>query len=164
MLVAGPRAAGKTALLRDAARLLAEQVDVLVVDPDGELGGCGDAPHPALGAARLTTVPTAATAPLGSQLLMMLRHHRPEVLVIDDIDVWCGDATAEVLSRATAAGVHILCGATVQGTLLLAAASGFVGEGAAATISHAWQHFTGAIELSITHEISMHNLLQLNVV
>ncbi len=55
MLVAGPRAAGKTALLRDATRLLAEQVDVLVVDPDGELGGCGDALHPALGAARLTT-------------------------------------------------------------------------------------------------------------
>src|SRR5215213_6252144 len=52
VLILGRPGVGKTTLLREAARILAEQKRVVIVDTSNEIGGDGDVPHPAVGKAR----------------------------------------------------------------------------------------------------------------
>ena len=52
ILLLGKPGVGKTTLLREAARVLAEKKRVVVVDTSNEIGGDGDIPHPAIGRAR----------------------------------------------------------------------------------------------------------------
>src|SRR3990170_1431112 len=51
-LILGRPGVGKTTLLREAARILAEKKRVVIVDTSNEIGGDGDVPHPAVGRAR----------------------------------------------------------------------------------------------------------------
>ncbi len=46
-LILGRPGVGKTTLLRESARILAESKRVVVVDTSNEIGGDGDVPHPA---------------------------------------------------------------------------------------------------------------------
>src|SRR5512141_1969542 len=52
VLILGRPGVGKTTLLREAARILAENKRVVIVDTSNEIGGDGDVPHPAVGKAR----------------------------------------------------------------------------------------------------------------
>ena len=52
LLMLGPPGVGKTTMLREAARVLAEDKRVVIVDTSNEIGGDGDVPHPAVGRAR----------------------------------------------------------------------------------------------------------------
>jgi energy-coupling factor transporter ATP-binding protein EcfA2 len=52
ILILGRPGVGKTTLLREAARILAESRRVIIVDTSNEIGGDGDVPHPAVGKAR----------------------------------------------------------------------------------------------------------------
>ena len=52
ILILGRPGVGKTTLLREAARILAESKRVIIVDTSNEIGGDGDVPHPAVGKAR----------------------------------------------------------------------------------------------------------------
>ncbi|MGE5250657.1 MAG: AAA family ATPase, partial [Bacteroidota bacterium] len=58
VLILGRPGVGKTTLLREAARILAESKRVVVVDTSNEIGGDGDIPHPAIGRARRMQVMT----------------------------------------------------------------------------------------------------------
>ena len=51
---------GKTTMLREAARVLADDLGkrVIVVDTSNEIAGDGDIPHPGIGTARRMQVPT----------------------------------------------------------------------------------------------------------
>ncbi len=51
-LLMGRPGVGKTTMLREAARVLAEKKRVVIVDTSSEIGGDGDIPHPAVGRAR----------------------------------------------------------------------------------------------------------------
>jgi stage III sporulation protein SpoIIIAA len=59
ILMMGRPGVGKTTLLREAARVLADDLRkrVMIVDTSNEIGGDGDIPHPAVGRARMQ-VPT----------------------------------------------------------------------------------------------------------
>jgi stage III sporulation protein SpoIIIAA len=46
VLLLGPPGVGKTTMLREAARVLAESKRVIIVDTSNEIGGDGDVPHP----------------------------------------------------------------------------------------------------------------------
>lgn len=83
VLILGRPGVGKTTLLREAARILAESRRVVIVDTSNEIGGDGDVPHPAVGRARRmqVKVPTQQH----EVMIEAVENHNPEVIVIDEI-------------------------------------------------------------------------------
>ncbi len=83
ILMMGPPGVGKTTMLREAARVLAERKRVVIVDTSNEIGGDGDVAHPAIGKARRMQV----SRPDRQHEVMIeaVENHNPEVIVIDEI-------------------------------------------------------------------------------
>ncbi len=84
MLLGGP-GVGKTTMLREAARVLADDFSkrVIIVDTSNEIAGDGDIPHPAIGHARRMQVTTPAKQ--HAVMIEAVENHMPEVIVIDEI-------------------------------------------------------------------------------
>src|SRR5260221_1342624 len=83
VLILGAPGVGKTTMLREAARVLAEAKRVVIVDTSNEIGGDGDVPHPAIGRARRMQVAKPTLQHEG--MIEALGNHNPEVIVIDEI-------------------------------------------------------------------------------
>jgi stage III sporulation protein SpoIIIAA len=83
ILLLGRPGVGKTTVLRETARILADQNRVVIVDTSNEIAGDGDIPHPAIGRARRMQVAT----PLLQHEVMIeaVENHNPQVIVIDEI-------------------------------------------------------------------------------
>ncbi len=85
VLLLGRPGVGKTTMLRETARVLADELRkrVVVVDTSNEIAGDGDIPHPAIGRARRMQVatPTAQHA----VMIEAVENHMPQVVVIDEI-------------------------------------------------------------------------------
>src|SRR5438067_12326539 len=78
ILLLGKPGVGKSTLLREMARVLADDLDkrVIVVDTSNEIAGDGDIPHPGIGRSRRMQVST----PLGQHAVMIeaVENHMPE--------------------------------------------------------------------------------------
>jgi stage III sporulation protein SpoIIIAA len=113
LLLLGRPGVGKTTLLREAARLLADDVGkrVIVVDTSNEIAGDGDIPHPGIGRARRMQVPSPTEQ--HAVMIEAVENHMPEVIVIDEIGT-----EAEALAARTIAerGVQLI--ATAHGNTL----------------------------------------------
>ncbi len=84
ILLLGRPGVGKTTLLREAARVLADQKKrVVIVDTSNEIGGDGDIPHPAIGRARRMQVRTPSLQ--HEVMIEAVENHMPEVIIIDEI-------------------------------------------------------------------------------
>lgn len=83
ILILGKPGVGKTTMLREAARILAQKHRVVIVDTSNEIGGDGDVPHPAVGAARRMQVPKPSLQ--HEVMIEAVENHNPEVIVIDEI-------------------------------------------------------------------------------
>ena len=85
ILIMGRPGIGKTTMLREAARVLADDVGkrVVVVDTSNEIAGDGDIPHPAIGKARRMQVRTPSLQ--HEVMIEAVENHMPQVIVIDEI-------------------------------------------------------------------------------
>src|SRR6476620_9436004 len=85
ILIMGRPGIGKTTMLREAARVLADDLDkrVVVVDTSNEIAGDGDIPHPAIGKARRMQVRTPSAQ--HEVMIEAVENHMPQVIVIDEI-------------------------------------------------------------------------------
>jgi stage III sporulation protein SpoIIIAA len=85
ILIMGRPGIGKTTMLREAARVLADDLGkrVVVVDTSNEIAGDGDIPHPAIGKARRMQVRTPSVQ--HEVMIEAVENHMPQVIVIDEI-------------------------------------------------------------------------------
>ena len=85
ILLLGRPGVGKTTMLREVARVLADDLRkrVIIVDTSNEIGGDGDIPHPAIGRSRRMQVPTPPMQ--HAVMIEAVENHTPEVIVIDEI-------------------------------------------------------------------------------
>ena len=85
ILMLGKPGVGKTTMLREMARVEAEELRkrVVIVDTSNEIAGDGDIPHPGIGRARRMQVPRPAEQ--HAVMIEAVENHMPEVIVIDEI-------------------------------------------------------------------------------
>lgn len=85
ILLLGRPGVGKTTMLREVARVLADDFKkrVVIVDTSNEIGGDGDIPHPAVGRARRMQV--ASPGRQHAVMIEAVENHMPQVIVIDEI-------------------------------------------------------------------------------
>ena len=85
VLLLGKPGVGKTTMLRDVARVLADDAGkrVVIVDTSNEIAGDGDIPHPGIGSARRMQVPSPDRQ--HAVMIEAVENHMPEVIIIDEI-------------------------------------------------------------------------------
>ena len=113
ILIMGRPGIGKTTMLREAARVLADDLGkrVVVVDTSNEIAGDGDIPHPGIGRARRMQVPTPEEQ--HAVMIEAVENHMPQVIVIDEIGTH-----AEALAARTIAERGVQLVATAHGNSL----------------------------------------------
>jgi stage III sporulation protein SpoIIIAA len=133
ILILGRPGVGKTTLLREAARILAESKRVVIVDTSNEIGGDGDVPHPAVGKARRlqVKVPTLQH----EVMIEAVENHNPEVIVIDEIGRELEAAAARTIAERGVQLIGTAHGQTLENLLLNPTLSDLVGGIEAVTLS-----------------------------
>ncbi len=113
ILLLGRPGVGKTTMLREVARVLADDLGkrVVIVDTSNEIAGDGDIPHPGIGRARRMQVQTPSLQ--HAVMIEAVENHMPEVVVIDEIGTEQEAAAARTIAER---GVQLI--ATAHGNTL----------------------------------------------
>ena len=113
ILLLGRPGMGKTTMLREVARVLADDVRkrVVIVDTSNEIAGDGDIPHPAIGRARRMQVVTPALQ--HAVMIEAVENHMPQVIIIDEMGTEQEAAAARTIAER---GVQLI--ATAHGNTL----------------------------------------------
>jgi len=132
-LLLGRPGVGKTTMLREAARVLAETKRAIVVDTSNEIGGDGDIPHPAVGRARRMQVEMPSLQ--HEVMIEAVENHNPEVIIIDEIG---RELEAEAARTIAERGVQLIAtahGKTLDNLLINPTLSDLVGGVESVTLS-----------------------------
>ena len=113
VLLMGRPGVGKTTMLREVARVLADSAHrrVIIVDTSNEIAGDGDIPHPAIGHARRMQV--ASPAQQHAVMIEAVENHMPQVIVIDEMGTELEAMAARTIAER---GVQLI--ATAHGNTL----------------------------------------------
>jgi stage III sporulation protein SpoIIIAA len=133
LLLLGRPGIGKTTMLREAARILAEKKRVVIVDTSNEIGGDGDVPHPAVGKARRMQV--AMPSLQHEVMIEAVENHNPEVIVIDEIGRELEAAAARTIAERGVQLIGTAHGNTLENLLLNPTLSDLVGGIESVTLS-----------------------------
>ena len=112
ILLVGRPGVGKTTILRELARVLADaHKRVIIVDTSNEIAGDGDIPHPAIGKARRMQVAT----PVRQHAVMIeaVENHMPQAIVVDEMGTELEAIAARTIAER---GVQLI--ATAHGNTL----------------------------------------------
>jgi stage III sporulation protein SpoIIIAA len=133
ILILGRPGIGKTTMLREAARILAQIKRVIIVDTSNEIGGDGDVPHPAVGRARRMQV--AKPSLQHEVMIEAVENHNPEVIVIDEIGRELEAAAARTIAERGVQLIGTAHGRTLENLLLNPTLSDLVGGIESVTLS-----------------------------
>lgn len=133
LLILGRPGVGKTTMLREAARILAEKKRVVIVDTSNEIGGDGDVPHPAVGRARRMQVSTPSQQ--HEVMIEAVENHNPEVIVIDEIGRELEATAARTIAERGVQLIGTAHGNTLDNLLLNPTLSDLVGGIESVTLS-----------------------------
>jgi stage III sporulation protein SpoIIIAA len=134
LLILGRPGVGKTTLLREAARVAADELGkrVVVVDTSNEIAGDGDVPHPGIGRARRMQV--ARVSEQHRVMIEAVENHMPEVIVIDEIGTELEAQAARTIAERGVQLIGTAHGRTLENLLVNPTLSDLVGGAQAVTL------------------------------
>jgi stage III sporulation protein SpoIIIAA len=113
ILILGKPGVGKTTVIREIARVLADEMEkrVVIIDTSNEIAGDSDIPHSGIGRARRMQV--AKTEYQHHVMIEAVENHMPQVIIIDEIGT-----ELEVLAARTIAEKGVQLVGTTHGNCL----------------------------------------------
>ena len=113
ILILGKPGVGKTTIIREIARVLADEMEkrVIIIDTSNEIAGDSDIPHYGIGRARRMQV--ARTELQHQVMIEAVENHMPQVIIIDEIGT-----ELEVLAARTIAEKGVQLVGTTHGNCL----------------------------------------------
>jgi stage III sporulation protein SpoIIIAA len=135
ILLLGRPGVGKTTMLREVSRVLADELKkrVIVVDTSNEIAGDGDIPHPGIGRARRMQV--ASPALQHAVMIEAVENHMPEVIVIDEIGTELEAQAARTIAERGVQLIGTAHGRTLDNLLLNPTLSDLIGGIQTVTLS-----------------------------
>jgi stage III sporulation protein SpoIIIAA len=127
ILLLGRPGVGKTTMLREMARVLADDARkrVIIVDTSNEIAGDGDVPHSAIGHARRMQVVTPSKQ--HAVMIEAVENHMPEVIIIDEMGTEQEAAAARTIAERGVQLIGTAHGNTLDNLILNPTLSDLIG-------------------------------------